>query len=165
MHNFYNLNPNHQSASDELLSSISLDLDTPIDNDEFYRLFDAYCLAPDEKKQIILGHHLNEMNYLIGIILDEPQTSLSLKKGDLLKFLICSNDNREVFLPVFTDKTQVTSWYQEPINTLAVSASWLWNFVLKQKNYTGIVINPAVHSWTLNLDHIRSLLDDMSSST
>jgi hypothetical protein len=161
MHNFYNLNPNHQSVTEDLLSIVSLDLNTPIDNHEFYQLFDAYCRNKDEKNQVLLGHHLNKMHYLIGIILDETQTSLSLKKGDLLKFLICSNDDREVFLPVFTDQDQVSSWYKEPINTLAVPASWLWNFVLKQKNYNGIVINPADHSWSLNLDHIQSLLDDI----
>ncbi|WP_069999921.1 SseB family protein [Cellulosilyticum sp. I15G10I2] len=162
MHSFYNLNPNHNTAASEHSVSVSLDLNTPLSNDEFYKLFDEYCVSPNEKNQNILGTHLNKMSYLLGIISDNVNTNqITIKKGDDLKFLICSTDNREVFLPVFTTDEELNAWYPETISTLTVPAAWLWKFVLGQKNYEGILINPAGIAWPINLQHIQSLLNDM----
>lgn len=167
MHNFYNLNPNHQTLSGELSNSISLDLNVPLNNTKFYQLFDEYYANPNENTQNSLGMYLNQMNYLVGIIPEETAPSefassqITIKKGDALKFLICSNDEREVFLPVFTDDSEIKNWYNEPINTLSVPAAWLWKFVLSQKNYAGVIINPNGIAWSINLEHIESLLNDI----
>ena len=162
MHNFYNLNPNHHSLLSPRSEGISLDLNRPLSNEVFNELFNAYCLNQNEETQNNLGMHLNKMNYLLGIIPDDkPTEQITLQSGDNLKFLICSNQEREVFLPVFTDNLELTTWYADSINTLTVSAQWLWKFVLNQKNYAGIVINPNNAAWCIYPEHIQSLLNDM----
>ena len=162
MHSFYNLNPNYNSLSLDHSTSISLDLNVPLSNDAFYKLFDMYCINPNESTQNDLGIHLNKMNYLLGIICDDANSKqITLTKGDDLKLLICSNDDREVFLPIFTNDDELKSWYPEPISTLTIPAAWLWKFILSQKNYAGIIINPAGIAWGINLQHIQSLLDDI----
>jgi hypothetical protein len=167
VHNFYNLNPNHQAFSSEFSNSISLDINVPLHNDKFHQLFDEYCLAPSESNQNNLGMHLNQMNYLIGIIPEENTSNtvnnsqITIKKGDALRFLICSNDNREVFLPIFTNDAEIKAWCSEPIDTLTVPAAWLWKFILNQKNYAGVLINPNSIAWSINLEHIQSLVNDM----
>jgi len=167
MHNFYNLNPNHQKNSKNSSNTVSLDLNIPLENREFYKLFDAYASNPSEENQNHLGLHLNQIHYLLGLFTDENanpmslENQLTLTKGDTLKLLICSNDDREVFLPIFTDDTELKLWCKEPINTLSVPAPWLWQFVLRNKNYTGVVINPGSIAWCINMEQIQSLLDDI----
>lgn len=167
MHNFYNLNPNHNSHLSQESTRISLDINTPLHNDEFSLLFDAYCVNPSETTQNNLGMHLNKMNYLLGLISDDDvddeirPKQITIKKGDDLKFLICSNDNREVFLPLFTNDAELKSWHPEPINTLTVPAKWLWKFILNQKNYAGVMINPIGIAWAINLAQVQSLLNDI----
>lgn len=168
MHSFYSLNPNHNNTSSEVSNSISLDLNAPLHNDAFYKLFDDYCLTPNETTQNKLGMHLNKMNYLLGIIIAEdiPSgtdiTQITIKTGDALKFLVCSNDDREVFLPIFTDDSEIKDWCKEPIHTLSVPAAWLWKFVLSQKSYAGVLINPSGIAWSINPEHIQSLLNDIA---
>lgn len=168
MRNFYDLNPNHHKTSEESSSRVLLDVNTPLENDEFARLFDEYCLNPSEVAQNNLGMHLNKMNYLLGILPDENNsdqsfiTQIEVKKGDALRFLICSNDDREVFLPIFTKNAEVKAFYNEPIYTLSVSAVWLWQFILNQKNYSGVLINPSSIAWYINTLHIQSLLNDIT---
>ncbi len=167
MHNFYNLNPNHEAHLTKESANIILDINAPLENKEFDRLFEAYCIAPSETAQNDLGMHLNEMNYLLGLITDEETSSqtkpsqISIQKGDDLRLLICSNRSREVFLPLFTNDKELKDWYNEPVNTLTVPAKWLWNFVLNQKNYAGILINPNSIAWSINMEQIQSLLNDI----
>jgi len=167
MHNFYTLNPTHQTLSGEFSNTISLDLNIPLHDAHFYQLFEEYSAQPSEKAQNSLGMYLNQMNYLLGIIPDEnapgaePTSQITIKKGDTLNFLICTNDAREVFLPIFTDDSEIKDWYSEPINTLSVPAAWLWKFMLNQKGYAGVVINPNGIAWPINLEHIKSLLNDL----
>ena len=168
MRNFYDFNPNYQTPSNDASNSVILDLNVPLHNDEFYKLFDEYCITPNEMTQNNLGMHLNKMHYLLGIILDENTSidtninQITIQKGDALNFLICSNEDREVFLPVFTDDAELKNWYTESIHTLSVPAAWLWKFVLTQKSYAGILINPNGIAWSINPDHIQSLLSDLT---
>lgn len=169
VHNFYDLNPNHRSSSTEGTNSISLEVNTPLSNNKFNELLNAYCNSPNESTQNDLGIHLNNMNYLVGILADDmintdtTVTEITIRKGDGLKFLICSNDDREVFLPVFTDDTEIKAWCTEPVYTLSVPAPWLWKFIINQKNYAGVLINPNSIAWAINVEHIQSLLQDIES--
>lgn len=163
MYNFYNLNPNHSSP--EISNHVTLDINLPLHNDTFYELFDTYAFQPTEENQDKLGHYLNTINYLIGFFpndnSDKNSAQITINKYDDLHLLICSTKEREVYLPAFTNTTELQNWCKESINTISVPAEWLWKFVLSQNNFTGIVINPGSIGWTINCDHIRSLLDDI----
>lgn len=163
MYNFYNLNPNHSSP--ETSNHVTLDINLPLHNDTFYELFNIYAEHPTEENQDKLGSYLNTINYLIGFFPSdnsaENSTQITISKYDDLHLLICSTKEREVYLPAFTTTTELQNWCTESINTISVPAEWLWKFVLSQNNFAGIVINPGSIGWTINYDHIRSLLDDI----
>lgn len=166
MYNFYNLNPN--LSSPEISDHVTLDINLPLSNTTFYELFNTYTAHPTEDNQDKLGNYLNTINYLIGFFpnddLDKNSTEITINKYDDLHLLICSTPEREVYLPAFTSTSELHNWCKEPINTLSVPAVWLWKFILSQNNFTGIVINPASIGWTINTEHIRSLLDDINNN-
>ncbi|PHV70608.1 hypothetical protein CS063_09915 [Sporanaerobium hydrogeniformans] len=163
MPNFYDLNPHHKPNTSSTSPSISLELNTSLTNENFYKYLEAYLQLPSEETQNVLGAYLNKMSYLIAIIPDTAShnNTLTLTLGDEFQLLICYNENREVFLPIFTDDKALKDWYKAPIHTLTVPAEWLWRFILRSKNYAGIIINPDTISWSINLEQIQSLLDDI----
>ena len=165
MYNFYNLNPNHDTSNHSTSIGVTLDVNIPLSNPLFYKLFeDYYYDNTSEEKQDLLAEHLNTINYLIAFISNEPTDSLNtitIHSKDDLNLLISTTDDREVYLPVFTDSTELKRFTDETIFTLTVPAKWLWEFTLSQKNFTGIVFNPGSIGWNISLEHIQSLLDDI----
>ena len=166
MYNFYNLNPELHTSSNNSSSSVTLDVNLPLTNDTFYILFEKYYRDPSETNQDMLAKHLNVTHYLICFIPNDA-TDVSLLKNitissmDDLNLLICTTEEREVFLPVFTDSRELQRFTQEPLYTLSVPAKWLWKFTLAQKNFNGIVFNPGSIGWYISLEHISSLLEDI----
>lgn len=170
MYNFYNLNPELHTSSNSSSSSITLDVNLPLTNDTFYMLFEKYYSNPSEANQDMLAKHLNVTHYLICFIPNDTTDDVSLLKNitissmDDLNLLICTTEEREVFLPVFTDSRELQPFTQEPLYTLSVPAKWLWKFALAQKNFNGIVFNPGSIGWDISLEHISSLLEDIRHS-
>ena len=169
MYNFYNLNPELNTSSSNNASSITLEVNLPLTNNTFYQLFEQYYHDPSEAHQDVLAKHLNTIDYLIGFIPYDAASASTLKNititsMDDLNFLICTTEEREVFLPIFTDSRELQRWTTEPIYTLSVPAKWLWKFTLTQKNFNGIVFNPGSIGWDISLEHIASLLDDINHS-
>lgn len=167
MYNFYNLNPQENHSSNDS-TGITLEVNTPLNNDKFYQLFeDYYYDSASEEKQDLLAQHLNTINYLIGFYSNDPSvdpttlSSVTIHKMDDLNLLISTTDEREVYLPVFTDVNELNRWTSEPVFTLSVPAKWLWKFTLSQKNFVGIVFNPGSIGWNISLEHIHSLLEDL----
>lgn len=169
MYNFYSLNPEISTSPNNNASSINLEVNLPLTNDTFYKLFEQYYHDSSESNQDILAKHLNSIDYLIGFISSDASSASSLKNititsMDDLNLLICTTEEREVFLPIFTDSRELQRWTTEPIYTLSVPAKWLWKFTLTQKNFNGIVFNPGSIGWDISLNHIASLLDDINHS-
>lgn len=169
MYNFYNLNPAHHTTSSNGSTSITLDVNAPLTNELFYKLFEAYYYDnTSEEKQDVLADHINHTDYLLAFISEDPNmqhghpTSIQIHSQEDLNLLISTTDEREVYLPVFTDSKELKRFTTEPVFTLTVPAKWLWQFTLSQKNFTGIVFNPGSIGWDISLEHIRSLLDDLS---
>lgn len=167
MYNFYNLNPQENQSSNDS-TGITLDINTPLNNDMFYKLFqDYYYDTTSETKQDLLAQHLNTINYLIGFYSNDTSidsktlSSITIRKMDDLNLLISTTDEREVYLPVFTDVNELNRWISESVFTLSVPAKWLWEFTLSQKNFSGIVFNPGSIGWNISLEHIKSLLEDI----
>lgn len=169
MHNFYSLNPMQNPDHAHSLST-ELTVNEILTNPTFTTLFkDYYNDNTSEAKQDALAAHLNEMNYLIAFFPDELSDSqtipntITLHTNDTLTLLISTTDNREVYLPVFTDNASLRNFTTDLVYTLKVPAKWLWEFVLSQKGFSGIVINPNTIGWDMSLEHVRSLLDDIVS--
>lgn len=168
MYNFYNLNPQHNTSTS---TSITLDVNVPLTNDLFYQLFEAYYYDnTSEAKQDILAEHINTIEYLIAFVSDDSNmrhghpTSIELRSQEDLNLLISTTEEREVYLPVFTDSKELLRYTEEPVFTLTVPARWLWEFILSQKNFTGLVFNPGSIGWDISLEHIQSLLDDINNA-
>lgn len=169
MHNFYSLNPIQNTNNFNSLST-DLTINERLTNSTFITLFkDYYNDNTSEAKQDALAAHLNEMDYLIAFFPEEASgsntmpNSITIHTNDSLSLLISTTDNREVYLPVFTDNASLRNFTTDLVYTLKVPAKWLWEFVLSQKGFSGIVINPNTISWDMSLEHIRSLLDDITS--
>lgn len=166
MYNFYNLNPDHHTSSNNHSTNVTLDVNLPLTNDTFYTLFETYYNNPSEDNQDILAKHLNTIHYLIGFISNDAANASSIKNitinsKDDLNLLICTTEEREVFLPVFTDSRELQLFTKEPLYTLSVPAKWLWKFILSQRNLRGIVFNPGSIGWDISLEHVASLLEDI----
>lgn len=166
MYNFYNLNPEHHTSSTNSAARVTLDVNLPLTNDTFYMLFERYYRDPSEANQDMLAKHLNTIHYLIGFIPNDTAHASLLKNiavssMDDLNLLICTTEEREVFLPAFTDSRELQCFTKEPLFTLSVPAKWLWKFTLSQKNFSGIVFNPGSIAWNISLEHIASLLEDV----
>ena len=167
MYNFYTLNPVHNASS----TGITLEINEPLNNDVFYKLFAGYYYDnTSEEKQDILAQHMNQIDYLIAFISDDPSVDVTSLKNiticqtDDLNLLISTTEEREVYLPAFTDLSELRRFTDESVFTLKVPAKWLWEFTLSQKNFTGIVFNPASIGWDISLEHIQSLLDDLNNN-
>ena len=165
MHNFYNLNHKETSSATNNASTITLDINLPLYNQKFYDLMDKYIDAPTAVLEDELGDYLNKIHYLIGIIPNSATSDfserLTISLGDTLELLICETDQKETYLPVFTDSREVSKWYNKSLNTISVPAFWLWRFVTLNRDYNGIILNPGSIAWTIKDEHIRSLLDDI----
>ena len=172
MYNFYTLNPNHQTSAQNPSSSISLDVNQTLTNTTFYKLFSEYYHDnTSEEKQDRLAQHLNTINYLIAFTGNNSVTdinslkTITINSKEDLNLLICTTEEREVYLPAFTDTSEIIHFTNEPIFTLTVPAKWLWKFILSQKNFNGIVFNPGTIGWDISLEHIQSLLDDINTDS
>ena len=170
MYNFYNLNPNHQTQSNNTSTGITLDVNKPLSNPTFYKLFANYYYDnTSEEKQDILAQHLNTIDYLIAFICNDSTPdahlleTITVRNNDDLNLLISTTEEREVYLPAFTDTSELKRFTSEPVFTITVPAKWLWEFILSQKNFTGIVFNPGSIGWDISLEHIQSLLDDINN--
>ena len=158
MHNFYSLNPMQNPDHAHSLST-ELTVNEILTNPTFTTLFkDYYNDNTSEAKQDALAAHLNEMNYLIAFFPDELSDSqtipntITLHTNDTLTLLISTTDN-----------ASLRNFTTDLVYTLKVPAKWLWEFVLSQKGFSGIVINPNTIGWDMSLEHVRSLLDDIVS--
>lgn len=169
MYNFYTLNANNKSENSASTSQVSVTVNERLTNDTFYSLFETYYRNSTEENEDALGKHINSIEYLIAILPNDDQvptsapTELTITKAEDINFLICTTEDREVFLPAFTDSREITRYYTEPVYTLKVPAMWLWKFVLNQGNLNGIVFNPGTIGWDISLEHIQSLLDDLTT--
>lgn len=165
MYDFYSLNPDLNKPKDSATHSISLTINEPLTNDTFYQLFQAYYYNQTPENEDALGNHLNAIDYLIAFLPSDEHTntstSITIHTMDDLNLLISTTEEREVFLPVFTDSRELAHWYDGNACTLTVPARWLWKFILQQKNFNGIVFNPGTIGWDINLEHIASLLNDI----
>lgn len=170
MYNFYTLNSNNENDHSSSTSQVSVTVNERLTNDTFYSLFEAYYRNPSEETEDALGNHINGIEYLIAILPNDDNafspaaTELTITKAEDINFLICTTEDREVFLPAFTDSRELTRYYTEPVYTIKVPAMWLWKFVLNQGNFNGIVFNPATIGWDISLEHIQSLLDDLTTN-
>lgn len=170
MYNFYNLNAMHNTSSNDS-NGVTLPVNEPLNNETFYKLFsDYYYDNTSEEKQNILAEHINQIDYLIAFTTDDASintqslTNITISQTDDLNLLISTTQEREVYLPVFTNQTELKRFTDECVFTLKVPAKWLWKFTLSQNNFSGIVFNPASIGWDISLDHVQSLLDDIKNT-
>lgn len=169
MYNFYTLNPDHNSSR-STSTGITLDINQPLHNSTFYQLFaDCYYDNASEEKQDLLAQHINSIDYLIAFLPSDTtdisnSNTITIYSNDDLNLLISTTDEREVYLPIFTDSIALKKFTDEPVFTLRVPAKWLWEFVLSQKNFNGVVFNPANIGWDISLQHVESLLTDINNA-
>ena len=170
MYNFYTLNPVHNTSTTSL-NELILDVNEPLHNETFYKLFaDYYYDSDSEEKQDLLAAHINQIDYLIAFTESDSYrdvntlTHITIRNKDDLNLLISTTEDREVYLPVFTDQAELKRFTDESVFTLKVPAKWLWQFTLSHNNFTGILFNPGSIGWDISLDHIESLLDDTNNN-
>ncbi len=145
-----------------------VDVSKPVENPALLSAFRRHIEERSESSALALGQALNSSVYLIPIIADEMNTTpsgpgkVTIKTGSLIKFMNCQNEKGESFLPAFTDWNEIRKWVSAEVSTIVMPSEDLWEFVLNDKYYAGVAINPASVAWTLFQPNIQALIEDAS---
>lgn len=137
-----------------------------VKNPRLQHAFQQHIETRSNNTALELGQSLNSAEYLIPVLDDEMNTTSSgegvvtVEAGSLIKFMNCTNENGESFVPAFTDWVELRKWAGPKVSAFVMRATELWQFALNGKNYEGVAINPATIGWTLRTSNLQSLLHD-----
>jgi len=141
-----------------------LDLNTPVTNPVLKAALKNYQQLQSPQNEDSLFHALTSANYLVTIITDEMKTvpgekpgQVTIQEGSLIKFMSCFNAANACLLPAFTDWDEIRSWTKESVSTLVMPCDQLWDFVIRDQRYHGLVINPSGHAWEMSTVIIKEL--------
>lgn len=123
----------------------------------------------DEAKDALLVE-LNKSNYLAAIFTDEMHASEPdengksvIEKDSTIKVLNTSDNNGNIYLPLFTDWDALRKYIDQPVNTLVFPPQDAWHWALEMGDYHGIVINPAENALPLNKEQIQYLASQVAA--
>jgi hypothetical protein len=144
-----------------------VDLNKPIENPGLSAAFNDYNQNKCNETIIKVIKNIVASNFLVAIISDQIEKTepdkkgmATIKKGSIIKFFNCYNQNNECFFPIFTDWVEIKKWTDQQVDTLVMPCIQVLDFIKENKEYLGIVINPGSIGWTLNKDNIRAIIED-----
>ena len=85
------------------------------------------------------------------------------EKGSTFKFLTTFNENKEQYLPIFTDWQEIDLWVtsRENLGGWIMTAKEIFDFVLMQPAYKGIVINLMSDRWQMTSAQIDTFVKEV----
>lgn len=114
---------------------------------------------------------LNKSNYLVAIFADEMHVSepdengeTVIEKDSLIKVLNTSDEQGNMYLPLFTDWDALCKYIDQPVSTLVFPPQDAWHWALEMGEYHGIVINPAENALPLNKGQIQYLMGQITAN-
>ena len=141
-----------------------IDLNTPITNPMLKEALANFTKNRSAQSQQDLLHALRAANYLVTILTDEMRTTpgdkpghTTIEAGSKIKFMSCYNGLKERLLPAFTDWEEIRAWTKESVSTIVMSSEELWEFVLRDPKYKGLVINPSGNAWEMKSEILTRL--------
>jgi len=152
--------------------------ETKIANPGLIEAMDALKSSPDdEEAQIRLGIELEGAIFLVPVFntpdasaeaggdssvqSDDQSNEEDGEEGEAILFMVCSNDDGEEYLPLFTDLAALKEWAEQPSAAMILSAAEAWEFVLSEEDFSGAVINPHNQSLELDLEQIELLAEPL----
>ncbi|XHR28921.1 MAG: SseB family protein [Chthoniobacteraceae bacterium] len=74
-----------------------------------------------------------------------------------VQVLVCTDENNDEYLPLFTDEEALKAWTQENVSAMVLTAPEAWDFILTQPECAGGVLNPGSSALPLNRDMVGIL--------
>ena len=119
--------------------------------------------APSEQTVVDVGRALQAATYLAPVVgdrlkLSQNEQTTVIEPGSVIEFMMCQSSDGKTFLPVFTSWSELRLWAGNDAQAFVLEASEVWSRVLNEPRYSGAVINPANMPWTLEPEHIKTLI-------
>ena len=155
---------NEESEKGKRMESSQIDVNKPVENPKLKKAISDYYQLQNSQTESQLVKELNQAIYIVAIITDEMKTSevdkdgkTTIQKGSLIKFLLVYDSENNPLLPLFTDWDEIRKWTKEDVGGMVMPASDAWDFVEKDGQYKGVVINPGGKSWQMNIEQIQAV--------
>ena len=142
--------------------SIVVDVNKPVTNPALKNAFKIFNLNKCEETLKKLTDVIKAAEFLVLVETerlklspDDINNSVMFEKGGIIKFLKTYDENRQRFLPIFTDWKEIDLWTKSRkgffgwIMPISDVFSWVNN-----SNDTGLVINPCSDKWTMDKEQI-----------
>ncbi|MDD5349408.1 MAG: SseB family protein [Chthoniobacteraceae bacterium] len=129
--------------------------DDPIENPELLTAIGALSNDRSEAAQRALTLALQRGLYLVPALAGRPGEEPA--DDDAVQILVCTDENNDEYLPLFTDEAALKAWTQEAVSAMVMTAPEAWDFILAQPECAGGVINPASAGLPLNREMVGML--------
>ncbi|MGN6638335.1 MAG: SseB family protein [Mucilaginibacter sp.] len=148
----------------------SVDINKPITNPALKSAFYIFSSNQTENnlKKVVL--ELSNANFLVLVKHDGFRTTknpdisnATVNEGRVIKFFKTFDENGNAFIPLFTDWKEIGLWVEvtKDIASWVMTTYEAFNFVLKNKVITGLVINPCSDKWTMTKEQVDSFLKEI----
>ncbi|CAA0092732.1 Uncharacterised protein [BD1-7 clade bacterium] len=148
-----------------------VDVNTPVTNPNLVAAMERLRTDTSNEAKYHLLLELNKANYLVAIFSDEMHTSepdengkSTIEKDSIIKVLNTSDEQGNMYLPLFTDWEAIGKYIDQPVNTLVFPPRDAWDWALKMGNYHGVVVNPAHNALPLSKGQIEYLASKIAAN-
>lgn len=84
--------------------------------------------------------------------------STLIEPGSVIEFMTVQSTEGKTYLPVFTSWSELRHWAGDDAQAFVQKPSEVWYRALHGTPPMGVVINPANMPWTLEPEHIKTLI-------
>lgn len=125
----------------------------PIENPELLTAIETIKTDRSPNAQQALTLALQRGLYLIPAL----ASSESTQEEGAVQLLVCTDEQNNEFLPLFTDEAALKTWTHEAVSAMVMTAPEAWEFILNQPRCAGGVINPGSANLPLNREMVQLL--------
>lgn len=133
----------------------------PIENPQILAAAERLATDRSEAAQQQMTLALQRGLFLVPVFSGRLDTEPA--DDESLQVLVCTDENNDEFLPLFTDEGALKSWTAEKVSAMVLTAPEAWEFILSQPECAGGVINPGGASLPLNREMVgllKKMIDD-----
>ncbi|GEM_PF-93491 len=127
----------------------------PIENPQILEAIERIATDRSEDAQREMTLALQRGLYLVPVFSGRLDTEPT--DDQAIQVLVCTDENNDEYLPLFTDENALKAWTQENVSAMVLTAPEAWDFILTQPECAGGVLNPGSSALPLNRDMVGIL--------
>jgi len=144
------------------------DINIPITNPSLKRSIAVFNKTKTEDNLNSIVNSIKTAFFLVLIYNDGLLTKTGedgktiVEKGSRFKFLTTFDQNKDEYLPIFTDWKEIDLWVgsRDNIAGWVMTAKEIFDFELKHTKHKGVVINPMSERWNMNTEQMAMFIKD-----